>query len=424
MKCKGGINMSEYGHKKIHKSPISKKKMEKVLQTRNDHTLARNEKGYIDSYVPYLLGLYIVDCVSTKQLSTILGMNAGTTRQYLSIMKSLGYVSDIRMSSGKSYWHILPNGIIVLENKFMNLRKTYQRTFMVSKGTYKVDVDAIKPKHSILHDARATDMIMRLYNLSQEGDFQLSKWYGPIITKWMYPSKQITSAYTEYGTPEEYLISRYWADAFSEIIIDNKMLQIHWEMDSSNQNYLVLADQKIREVMKFRRENPKYYRPAGIMAFVIENDTQESIRAYRIAQLINEHIVDYSDSVNRIRKVLFANIEYIMPIVATRLDMFNKYDPILDKIWSFSHDPNELYSLYEVANFMNIDYVNDSIPPITSNEWQNAIKGNDLEQIWWGREMGYPIKNGTLSEFPGNIQGEDQLLNEESEGNHTTDVTT
>jgi hypothetical protein len=410
-------------HKKIHQEPISKAKMKKVLKSNSNHVLPRNEKGYVDSYIPYLLTLYVIDCVSTKQLSTLLQANPDTVKKYLSTMKSLGYVADIRNGNSGSYWHILPAGIVVLEDKYMNLRKTHQRTFMVSKGTYKVDVDAIKPKHSILHDARMTNMIMRLYELSKEGDFQLSKWYGPIVTKWMYPSKQITSAYTEYGTPEEYLISRYWADAYSEIVIDDKILQIHWEMDSSNQNYLVLADQKIREVMKFRRENPKFYRPAGIMAFVIENDTDESVRADKIARLMNEHFIDYSDKVNRIRKVLFANIDHIMPIIATRLDMFNKYNPVLDKIWSFSHDPNELYSLYEVSIFMNVDYVDDGIPMIINDKWRDAIKGNDLEQVWWGREMGYPIKNGTLSESRNDIVDEDLSLNEDLEGNHAADET-
>jgi len=129
----------------------------------------------------YLNVLYQVDVLTAKQIAFLLGLSHETVVKYLSDLKRKGCVIDIH-SSGSHYWHLLPNGVMVLEAIVNISLPTYSTTIpQQSKG---------KPNQNTRHNVHCSNVIMALVQSSIEDQYGLWSWNGPTFTRTLHMTQR------------------------------------------------------------------------------------------------------------------------------------------------------------------------------------------------------------------------------------------
>lgn len=353
-------------------------------QQPNNPKLPAVGSDYLTSYTRFLLLWYTFDGLRTSQMAELLGLSAGNVKKYMGAMKELGLVADIRLSSGKVYWHILPKGINTLERRF----GWEERVFEQKKGTYKLrdmhSTENYKPKHSAKHDAYMSDVLCRMIQSFPSGLGGVEKAYGPIVTKMLYTKK---TAISIGGKECWYDEPVYWPDGMLRMSLDGKWLNVNVEMDASRQDYTTLID-KASKLRIYAHLNSKRCRiEEHVIAFVVKGGKGTTIRPSRIVDLFNQRIPTDTNSFNpgvqKKRAEFFKGVAIAPLVIATTLKEVEQEQLYFDPIWSTSHDNSSAFSLMEIIQQCGHQVKGDEPAFVGGKKWIEALKEEDLEWVWW-----------------------------------------
>jgi hypothetical protein len=179
----------------------------------------------------YLNVLYQVDVLTANQIAFFLGLSSETVVKYLSDLKRKSCVINIH-SSGSHYWHLLPNGVMVLEALIGKPLPTYSTTIpQNSKG---------KPNQNTRHNVHCSNTLMALVQSSVEDYCGLWLWHGPTYTRTLHMTQRDGESFKRTTLHPDAQIGFYQGGKYGRMYV---------EYDSGVQ-YATTIETKVRKAHK------------------------------------------------------------------------------------------------------------------------------------------------------------------------------
>lgn len=191
----------------------------------------------------YLKVLYEIDVLTTKEIADFLAISTVVAAKYLTELKRLGCVIDIRCA-GSHYWHLKPNGIRVLEAIEKTNYRLYETTVAQrSKGTM---------NQNTKHDVYCSKAIMALVESSVECERGIWQWQGPTSVRTKHMA-QVEKPFLKEPVWE----STYKPDAMIGFYHSGQYGRMYVEYDSGTQ-YSETVESKVIKAHKTLNLYNKY----------------------------------------------------------------------------------------------------------------------------------------------------------------------